>query len=88
MWGISLSEKALKFLERNHLQKEDVFALVGGTIKKFSGEDINVDIKKLKGEWFGFYRIRKGKLRIIAEFNFDNHHAFIEAVDWRGGAYK
>ena len=46
-----------------------------------------IDIKKMKGEWKGFYRIRKGKWRIIAEFDFDNNSVFIENIDWRGNIY-
>lgn len=87
-WEISFSKDAHKFLERNHIAEEEIFELVRKTIKKFQGEDINIDIKKLKGRWFGFFRIRKGKLRIITEFNFDNLSALIEEIDWRGGVYK
>ncbi len=87
-WAVSFSKKAEKFLEQNKLSKKDTFILVRDAIRKFQGEDINIDIKKLKGEWQGFYRIRKGELRIIVEFNFDNSSVFIEAIDWKGGVYK
>lgn len=37
--------------------------------KKFIGEqniqDVNIDLKKLVGDWEGYYRIRIGKMRII-----------------------
>ena len=57
-------------------------------LRKFKGDDVNVDIKKLKGEWEGFHRIRSGKLRIITEFKFENYQAYIDKIDWRGNAYK
>ena len=57
-------------------------------MRKFKGEDININIKKLRGEWEGFYRIRFGKLRIIAEFQFEGCRAYIERIDWRGSVYK
>lgn len=83
-----MSKNAHKFLNANRIAKEEVFELLRKAIKKFQGEDINVDIKKLKGKWSGFFRIRKGKLRILAEFDFDNFSILIEEIDWRGGAYK
>jgi mRNA interferase RelE/StbE len=57
-------------------------------LKKLKGEDINVDIKKLKGKWEGFYRIRFGRLRIIVEFQFQDNRVYIERIDWRGNIYK
>ena len=38
-------------------------------LRKLRGDKINVDVKKLKGNWEGYYRLRKGKLRIIFEVN-------------------
>ena len=35
----------------------------------------------------GFYRIRRGKIRIIAEFRFEDSVVFIEVIDWRGNIY-
>ena len=32
--------------------------------------------------------MKSGKLRVIAEFNFEHRRAFIEIVDWRGNLYK
>lgn len=87
-WQISFSKEANAFLEINNLSKEEIFDLLRRAIQKFQGENINVDIKKLRGKWLCFYRIRKGKLRIIAEFNFDSLSVFIEVIDWRGSAYK
>lgn len=87
-WSIGLTTKANKFLKANQITKEEVFESITKTIQKLQGEDINIDVKKLRGKWSGFLRIRKGKLRIIAEFNFDNLSVLIEEIDWRGGAYK
>lgn len=85
---VDLSRRAEKFLDHNGIPQEEVFKLIQLAARKFRGEDINVDIKKLGGEWDGFHRIRKGKLRVIAEFDFDASSVFIEVIDWRGGAYK
>jgi len=45
-------------------------------------------VKKLKGSWTGYYRIRKGKIRIIFDVDYKNKTVFIEKIDFRGDVYK
>lgn len=85
---IDFSRNSLKFLQKNNLEEKFIIEKIKIALRKFKGENINIDIKKLSGEWEGFYRIRVGKLRIILEFQFRNYRVFIEEIDWRGGAYK
>ncbi|MDD5738547.1 MAG: cytotoxic translational repressor of toxin-antitoxin stability system [Candidatus Pacebacteria bacterium] len=87
-WKINLSKEADRFLVKNRMGKEEIFEIVGNIIKKLQGEDINVDVKKLKGKWLGFYRCRVGGVRIIFEINFDEFSVFIEVIDFRGRVYK
>jgi mRNA interferase RelE/StbE len=87
-WYIDFSADSLKFLKRNNLTEEFIIEKIRFALRKFQGEDVNVDIKKLKGEWEGFYRIRVGRLRIIVEFQFEYYRVYIEEIDWRGSAYK
>lgn len=87
-WRIYTSKDAEKFIGKNKIPKEDILNLIELAILYFRGERVNLDIDKLKGKWAGFYRIRKGKIRIIAEFNFVNLTVFIEEVDFRGNVYK
>lgn len=87
-WRIDFSANSLKFLKQNNLEEIFVIDKIKLALRKFQGENINIDIKKLGGQWDGFYRIRSGKLRIIVEFRFENYSAYIEAIDWRGSAYK
>ena len=61
-WIVNFSGGAEKFLARNHIEREEMFALIKLALQKFSGGIANVDIKKLKGKWRGFYRIRRGDL--------------------------
>jgi mRNA interferase RelE/StbE len=86
-WRVDLAKHASVFIKVNNIPKEYIFAVIGDAIKNFQGEMILIDIRKMKGEWEGFYRIRKGKWRIIAEFNFDTNSVFIEDIDWRGNIY-
>ncbi|MFH1462661.1 MAG: type II toxin-antitoxin system RelE/ParE family toxin [bacterium] len=87
-WRIDISRNAEKFLTKNKLTIDEIQELVSRAIRYFQKENINVDIKKLKGKWRGFYRIRSGRMRIIAEFHFENSVVFIEEIDWRGNVYK
>jgi mRNA interferase RelE/StbE len=86
-WRVELAERASIFIEINHIPREYIFSIIADAIKNFQGEVISIDIRKMKGLWEGFYRIRKGKWRIIAEFNFDANSVFIEDIDWRGNIY-
>ena len=87
-WRIDFSENSLRFLKRNYLEENFVIEKIKTALRKFKGENVNINIKKLRGEWEGFYRIRCGKLRIIVEFQFNNCRVYIEEVDWRGNVYK
>lgn len=87
-WCINYSQSVLKFLKQNNLEENFIVEKIKLVIRKFKGENINISIKKLGGEWRGFYRIRSGRLRIIVEFQFEQNRAYIEEIDWRGNVYK
>ncbi len=85
-WKVSFSKQAAGFIAEQKVS-EEVSHLIVLVIGKFNKETVSVDIKKLKGEWGDFYRIRKGKWRVIASFDFENHSVFVEVIDWRGNIY-
>ena len=87
-WEIALSRQAEKFLARNHLPDEFVTVPVLKAIRKFFGESVSVDVKRLSGQWEGYYRVRSGKIRIIFAFNAEKRRAFVEVIDYRGDVYK
>lgn len=87
-WRIDFSAASLKFLKQNNIKENFVIDKIKLVLRKFKGENININIKKLSGEWEGFYRIRFGRLRIIIEFQFERNRAYIEEIDWRGNVYK
>ena len=68
--------------------RSEAVAEITKFLKRMKGEPVSVDIKKLKGDWQGFYRIRKGKLRIIFELSFDEHLIYVARIDQRGNVYK
>jgi len=87
-WRIDFSPSSLKFLKKNNLEENFVIDKIQFTLRKFKGENVNINVKKLSGEWEGFHRIRSGRLRIIVEFQFEQNRAYIEEIDWRGNVSK
>lgn len=87
-WQISFSKQSLDSMRHHNLEEREVIEKVQRAMRKFRGEKVNVDVKKLEGEWEGFHRIRSGKLRIILEFQFERMRVHIEAIDWRGNVYR
>ncbi len=86
-------KKADKFLRKNKniLTEEVVDNLVILAIKKKIFDlDVNIDVKNLKGELQGKYRIRKGKIRIIIEIEEDEViiQTIIDDINFRGEIYK
>jgi len=86
-WRVEYSKEAEKFIE-----KQDVHTEVIEQLKKFlikiTGGNVNIDLKKLVGNWDGYYRLRKGRLRIIFEVNKNERVLFVEKIDFRGDVYK
>ena len=86
-WVIKYSRDSERFIDKQNIRIE-VREQLEFFLKKMSGEPINVDARKLKGEWKGFYRIRKGRLRIIFSVYFGERVLYVDKVDFRGKAYK
>ena len=86
-------KKADKFFIKNSniLSKIKVKELIIKAVKKIiKKEDINIDVKRLQGNFNHFYRIRNGKIRIL--FELENNEikiiAIINDIDFRGDVYK
>lgn len=45
-------------------------------------------IRKLRGEWRGFLRMRVGDIRIILKIGFNTKTIYIYHIHYRGRAYK
>jgi hypothetical protein len=58
-WTIEYSRHADRFIQAEGIEGE-VRSRIEGFIRKLRGESANIDVKKLKGEWRGYFRIRKG----------------------------
>ena len=63
---VQFERKTEKFFDKKKTAgKDEINELIIKAIKKLSGGGENIDLKKLKGEWKGYFRIRKNDLRII-----------------------
>lgn len=58
IWRVDFSTDSLKFLKKNNLEESFVVDKIKLAVRKFRGEDINVNISRLSGKWESFYRIR------------------------------
>ena len=87
-WEIIFSRESLKFLNKNHLPETLVTEAIIPAIKKMSGEDINVDLKKLHPPYQNCFRIRASRIRIIFSINFTLHSVDVIEANWRGSAYR
>jgi len=90
---ITYLKKANKFLIKNSdiISESDIDKLMILAIKKrVYLQNINLDIKYLKGILKGKYRVSKGNIRIIFEIR--NYEILIETIiediDYRGSIYK
>jgi len=87
-WKIGFSRQAERFLSRNHLPDEFVSELLAKAVRRFSGEIVALDLKRLSSDWEGFFRIRSGKKRIIFSIDMHEQKIHVEIIDFRGSAYK
>ena len=88
MWQIELSRQADKFAKKENIKDDEILNLVKKVINYSKGLDENIDVKKMKGKWKGYYRIKIGKVRMILRIDFKNKIAFIDKIDFRGDVYK
>ena len=88
VWKIEISNQTDKFIKRENIDDNELLSLIQKFINYLKGEDENINIKKLKGKWLGFYRIRFGRVRIILKVNFKCKVIFIDRMDYRGDVYK
>jgi mRNA interferase RelE/StbE len=86
-WRIDYSKDANKFIQKNKLQA-DVSAELKKFLLRLKGVDVNINLKKLAGDWEGYYRLRKGEVRIIFSINKLEKALYVEKVDLRGKVYK
>ena len=89
---IRYERKAEKFLVKNQnkITNEEAKELIIKAVSRLAGKDENIDIVKMKGEFKGYFRIRKNDLRIIFSIYEDENTIVVTVanIDFRGNVYK
>ena len=88
MYKLTISKKSKNFFDKNPGYRDKTIEISKRFLKLISGEKENIDVKKMKGKWDGFYRIRSGKIRILLSIDIDNDVLYIERVGFRGDVFK
>jgi mRNA interferase RelE/StbE len=88
MWRIKLSKQTNSFAKTEHVSDDELLTLLGKFVAYLEGKNENIDVKKMKGEWKGYHRIRMGKIRLILRVDFAARSIFVDRMDYRGDVYK
>jgi mRNA interferase RelE/StbE len=91
--AVKFRKPAIKFLQKANAEDiARIQAQINQLLTAIEEQGIipfhNLDIKKMKGEWEGFYRLRIGTTRIIFTANIGSGDLEIYAIGARGDIYK
>jgi mRNA interferase RelE/StbE len=91
--AVKFRKQAVKFLQKANF--EDVAKIqsqLNQLLTAIEQQSIipftELDIKKMKGDWEGFYRLRVGKIRVIFIVDFDSSELEVYTIGARGDVYK
>jgi len=85
-YRVFIPKKIDKFI--NSLSNSEIVRDKLKLLKNFKSEQkLNLDIKSMKGNWRGYYRIRLGSVRFIFRIVEDSI-VFIEEANYRGKVYS
>ena len=91
--AVKFRKQAVKFLQKAN--SEDVAKIqsqLNQLLTAIEQQGIipltELDIKKMRGEWEGFYRLRVGKIRVIFIVDFDSSQLEVYTIGTRGDVYK
>ena len=89
---VEFSKRALKFLKKlddsqtNRIRSKIKLLKISLEQQKALPFD-ELDIKKLKGNWLVYFRIRVGTIRIVFTVRFSENTIIIYDICFRGNAY-
>jgi mRNA interferase RelE/StbE len=88
-----LSRASVKFLEKlSPKETEKLQDRLAALLESLETEGIvpfnELDIKSLKGDWKGFFRMRVGKIRVVFSINSEADELQVYDIDFRGNIYK
>lgn len=89
---ILYERKAEKFLSKNEnrITKDTARELIIKAVRRLTGKNESIDLVKMKGEFEGYFRIRKNDVRIVFNIQEDDNRIVVTVVniDFRGNVYK
>lgn len=86
--NIQLSPQAEKFLRRTHLDDQLIETAIRRFIAFLNGEQVNLNVKRMRGVWRNYYRLRLGHLRLVVEPRLEQGEFYVERLQFRGKGYK
>jgi mRNA interferase RelE/StbE len=91
--AVKFRKQAIKFLQKAN--PEDTARIQGQLGQLFIAIEeqgvipfTDLDIKKMKGKWEGFYRLRVGQIRVIFTISLNSADVEIYTIGARGDIYK
>ncbi len=89
---VEFGKSAVKFIKKidsvqQYRIKEKILLLKTSLEQRQAMPFDELDIKKLKGNWQGFFRIRVGKIRIIFIVYLDAEKIYVHDICFRGDVY-
>jgi len=75
-------------MRNKKIKDNEILSFMNKFINYSKGSDENIDVKRIKGKWKGYYRIRIGKVRIMLKVDFKEKIIFVDRMDYRGRVYK
>ncbi len=89
---VKFSRSAVKFLkkldgDRQERIREKIALLKNSLEEQKALPADELDLKKLKGDWKGYFRIRTGQIRIIFKIKPEANEILIYNINFRGSAY-
>jgi len=88
-WQVTISKTAKKYLEKTRGKKQDHLLSNIKELKNWieNRSRGNLDIKALKGQWEGKFRLRIGNIRVIFEIIINERLIKILYIGPRGDIY-
>jgi mRNA interferase RelE/StbE len=91
--AIKFRKQAIKFIEKADPETVSRIQDRLNQLRLFVEEQsiipfTELDIKQMKGDWDGFYRLRLGKVRLIFTVDITSNNIEVYAIGNRGDIYK
>jgi mRNA interferase RelE/StbE len=86
MSKVVIHRNAVKYLERI---PDESRSRIKGLLKELEKGPLDQPgVKRMLGEWAGYYRLRAGKFRIVFCFNEKEDIVYVDHIGPRGDIYK